>query len=148
MNPKTRNIIIVIVIVGAVLAWIVSDKSPSTPQPAQTTKCQSASASQIEAIQSGIQSVQASNSIKTAFVVKSPDYNNVYFVAAKIYGPNMENGEGPGLWAMGGTPDQPATIMSVNAFATSFTNYPDGSKTDAKLSQFDAGGQEAIECAK
>ena len=37
---------------------------------------------------------------------------------------------------------------SVDGFALQFSDWGDGTKTDAQLYQFDDGAQEAIECAK
>jgi hypothetical protein len=51
------------------------------------------------------------------------------------------------LWAISGEFEQPGLTYSVNPFALEFSDWGDGTKTDAQLSQFDDGAQEAIACA-
>lgn len=101
----------------------------------------------MEYIRAGIQGVQQSNDILPGFAVRSNDYERVWFVAAEITGPGIEPKQAIGLWAINGELDEPGIILSVNGFALEFTEYPDGSTTDAQTSQFDDGAQEALACA-
>lgn len=118
-----------------------------TLQPAQSSRCLPASPQQMEYIRAGIQGVQQSNDVLPGFAVRSNDYERVWFVAAEIIGPGIEPKQAIGLWAINGELDQPGIILSVNGFALEFTEYPDGSATDAQISQFDDGAQEALACA-
>ena len=82
--------------------------------------------------------------------MKSDDYEQVYFVAAKIYGPGIDEnkGAGPGIWAISGTLENPGITLAVDGFAQQFSDWTDGSKTDAKTSPADRGAQEAKYCAQ
>ena len=119
--------------------------TPSTPDP---SRCMPASPAQLEAIRSGIKDVQSSNDVRKGFAVLSKDYQRVYFVAAKIYGPSMDNGAGPGVWAISGTGDNPGATFSVNSYAREFSNWGDGSKTQAAITMQADGAREAETCAK
>jgi tetratricopeptide (TPR) repeat protein len=124
-----------------------------TPQPSPTDQatgltCQPASQAQFNRVQEGIQSLQASNYIQSAYALKSNDFENVYFVAAIIYGPNMESGVGPGIWAISGDPNQPKIALSIDGYATEFTQYPDANSTDFELSMSNHGAQEVKQCAE
>lgn len=118
-----------------------------TVPPTQPSRCLPASPQQMEYIRAGIQGVQQSNDVLPGFAVRSNDYERVWFVAAEITGPGIEPKQAIGLWAINGELDQPGIILSVNGFALEFTEYPDGSTTDAQTSQFDDGAQEALACA-
>ena len=86
--------------------------------------------------------------------VRSNDFKKVYFVAAKIYGPGIEDGEGPGVWFITGDPTSPGMIMSVNSYAKLFSDYPDANTTKTgALSNLQAtmsndGAMEARNCAE
>lgn len=127
---------------------VPTEPPPPTNTPIEKpTRCIPASIAQINVIQSGIKDIQNSNNIQTAWAVKSNDYENVWFIAAQIVGPGIEPGQVIGLWATSGNPDNPGMILSANPFAVEFSSYPDGSRTDAQISQFDDGAQEALLCA-
>ncbi len=121
------------------------------PQPTATetksSRCVPATDEQMDAIRTGMDSLHPLNTVKSGWAVKSNDYENVWFVAAKIYGDGMEDGAGPGLWAMGGTPSEPNGIFSVDGFALEFSTWADGPKSDFAISTFDDGAQEALLCA-
>jgi len=59
----------------------------------------------------------------------------------------MENGVGPGVWAISGDPDNPGLTYSVNNFAKEFSTWPDASKTDATIESSAHGVSEAIQCS-
>ena len=126
---------------------VVATSAPTIEGP-MASRCVPASEKQFLNIQDGVNGLDANNSIKTAWAVKSTDFNNVWMVAAFIYGPGIEEGAGPGVWAISGDPDNPGLTLSVDGFAKSFTSYPDASQTDAKIMGYEDGIQEAIECAK
>lgn len=115
-----------------------------TPTP---SRCEPASTAQADWIRVGVQGVQQSNDIGLAFAVRSADYVRVWFVAAMITGPGMEEGVGPGVWAMGGEEEDPNGVFSANAFALEFSDWGDGARTDAEFSMERDGAREAEACA-
>jgi hypothetical protein len=108
-----------------------------------SSRCVAASSEQIAAIQDGVDDIAKDNYIKTGYAVKSNSFENVWMVAAKIYGPGMGNGTGPGVWAISGS----GMVLSVNGTAKSFSPLPDASKTDAAITAGDDGVSEAEQCA-
>lgn len=109
-------------------------------------RCQPATAEQIASINRGIKAVDHQNEIRTGYAVKSKQFQNVYIVAAKIYGPGMENGTGPAVWAVGG--GNPNAVTSVDGYAKQFSDWPDASDTQAGITMGSDGTQEAKSCAE
>ncbi len=118
-----------------------------SPKP-DTSRCIPATVKQLDFINYAVSSLQASNYIKDGWAVKSNDFENVYMVATLIYGPSIEDGAGPAVFAIGGDPDNPHTWLAVDGFAKEFTGLPDASKTDAEITISADGVKEASQCAK
>ena len=123
---------------------------PATEQPIdEETRCVPASQGQIDRIRSGVKAIDTNNDIREVWAVKSTDYSNVWFVAAKIYGSGIENGTPEAaIWAINGDPQSPGITLSVDGFAKQFSDWPDGSTTDAKTTMQDDGALEAQTCAR
>ena len=87
--------------------------------------------------------------IRTDRAVRSGDFESVYFVAADIEGPGVEDDDGIAVWAIVGDIDPfRGLINSVPGFATEFSDWPDGSTTDAQLSGREDGVDEAKRCVE
>jgi hypothetical protein len=87
----------------------------------------------------------------SAKAVKSPDFNNVYFVAVKFKASGV--GNQVGVWAINGKlPQKPADLaglsLSVNSIAQQFTVWPDADKTQARIAKNDRSSATAIKCLK
>lgn len=124
----------------------------NTPVPTATeiksSRCIPATNLQLESIRLGVKGISEQNDIKTGWAVKSSDYENAWFVAAKIYGPGMENGTGPGLWIISGDPENPSSgAFSVDGFAKEFSDRGTGETVGLDFSMSDDGAQEALLCA-
>lgn len=114
----------------------------------KVSRCIPASDTQLNSIQAGLKRVNNETSIKTAWAVKSKDQAELWMVSAMIYGPEMEDGVGPGLWGMEGDPEEEGKVYAVDGFALKYSDWPDGSKGDVKLSTlFTDGAQEVMKCA-
>jgi hypothetical protein len=131
---------------GIIQIAIPTDLPTEKPTTQRDPRCIPASDLQYRNITEGLDT-STSVYINTAWAVKSNDYENVYYVAAMLYGPGMEEGAGPGVWLITGDPKKPGLTFSVGGFATSFSSWGDGGKTDAMFSQLDDGWQEANDCA-
>lgn len=120
---------------------------PTDIPPSINARCVAASQLQTENIRSGIKDIQQSNDVSNGWAVKSNDFENVWFVAAQITGPNIAPNQAIGVWAISGDPASPGLTYSVNSFAIEFSSWPDGSTTDAQTSMSDDGAQQAYDCA-
>lgn len=130
-----------------------TDDATSTPTPPATTepteateateppstRCESASAALVTAIESGL-TVTGGGSLSNAVIVRSADFENVYFVAARIEGEGMDSTVG--VWATNG-PDADGLIFSADALAREFSEWGDG----PGFSSSDDGFAEARDCA-
>jgi hypothetical protein len=105
-------------IFGVILVVTLSMCSGYKDNPTtQASRCESASAVQLEYINAGVKGVASYNFVRSGSTVKSEDYANAYFVAAKVYGPGIEDGTGPGVWFITGDKDSPGLVFSVNSYA-------------------------------
>jgi hypothetical protein len=87
----------------------------------------------------------------SAKAVRSPDFNNVYFVAVKFKASGV--GNQIGVWAINGKlPQKPADLagltLSVNSIAQQFTVWPDADRTQAQIAKNDRSIAAAIKCLK
>lgn len=80
--------------------------------------------------------------------MKSKDYSKVWMIAAEIEGPGVDGDSQIATWASNGLDASTGLILSVDGFAKEFSDWPDGSKTDAGTSQSDDGVAEAKACVK
>jgi hypothetical protein len=142
-------------VAGLVLVWLVAVLvacgGPATvapaPAPASASRCVPASAAQMERIRAGVRGRQRFFEAGKGWAVQSKDLRLVWFVAAKLCGAGHDNCVGPGVWALSGESDQAGPTYSVDAVAKEFSDFGDGSKTDAKLDMSRDGAREAMECA-
>lgn len=142
---KVITVLVTIVILVICGIWFFSIQNEYN-KPSK--RCIPATEAQLDFINYAVSIDMASNYIQTGYAVKSNDYKNVYMVAVLLYGPSMEEGTGPAVFAVGGDPETPHTWMAVNAFAKEFTDLPDASTTDAQITISADGVEESISCAK
>ena len=93
----------------------------------------------LSAIEQGL-TVTGGGSLSNGQVVRSDDFENVYFVAAQIEGEGME--DSVGVWATN-DPGGDGTIFSAEGFAREFSDWGDG----PGFSPSDDGLDEARDCA-
>ena len=101
------------------------------------TRVEPASEKQIKYISGGIKK-ETNAEIGEVYVVKSNDFDNVYFCATRLSGPGISN-DCIGVWSISGDKNNPGMIFSVNGIAKQFSDYPDGSKTQANIKMSDDG---------
>lgn len=117
-------------------------RRPATPTPA--SRCQPAPAILLDSIAEGL-TVNGGGDLRNGWTVHSNDFQKAYFVAAEITGSGM--GGSVGLWVTN-DPNNPTMLFSVNTMAKEFSQWGDGTKTDAAFSQADDGAREALDCAQ
>ena len=120
--------------------------SPGASSKSTAEGCLEVADSLLAAIGAGVTGLDNSNSVIRAAAVKSPDFAEVWFVAAEIAGPGIEKGEVVGVWATnrGADNSRPGLIMSVDPYAKAFSDWGDAASTDAKIS----AGDRSVDLAK
>ena len=117
----------------------------ATTEPTEAaTRCEPADPELLALIAQRL-TVQGGGELRNGWMVRSGDFEKVYFVAAEITGEGME--DVVGLWSTN-EPTHPGILVSVNGFANEFSDWLDGRKSDAQLSTADDGAAEAVECVK
>jgi len=101
------------------------------------SRVESASEKQIEKIKFGIKK-ETNAEIGKIFVVKSNDFEKVYFIATRLSGPGISD-DCIGVWAISGDKNDPGMIFSVNGIAKEFSDYPAGNKTTTNVTMSDDG---------
>jgi hypothetical protein len=125
----------------------------ATPQPtalpAFLARCLDVSVEKINSIETGL-TVDTGVFLnhETAQAVKSNDFSKVFFIAAEVDGPEMEGNGQIGIWASNDLDDDKGLIFAVGGLAVNFSEWGDGSKTDAHLSLNNDGAEDAEECVR
>lgn len=117
----------------------------NTPRPAAQS-CQPASAALLASIAEGL-TVNGGGRLVNGWTVRSNDFQRIHFLAASIVGPGLEDQRTIGLWAIN-DPANPTIAYAVNGAAVEFSDWGDGSKTDAAFSINDDGAGPALDCAR
>lgn len=79
-----------------------------------------------------------------ASAVKSSEHNKAYYIAIRFTTRGVDDDEG--VWASNSLDPGSGVIMSVDAIAKEFTDWPDASTTDAAMSSTDQGAKDALSC--
>ncbi len=127
----------------------------ATPQPkptptagtpaASANRCVVVSQKKLNRI-ADLLTVSGGGSLANGHAVKSNDFESLWFIAATINGPQMGS-KTIGIWATNTLKAVTGGIFSVDAFAEEFSDWVVGSTTDANITQYDDGAQEAAQCA-
>lgn len=119
------------------------DQTPD-PEPSKPEGCLSVKRGVAQQIASARESGTGMKAGPAA-AVKSPDFENVYFVAMRFKAMDIE--DQVGVWATNSLkPRGAATIMAVDGFAQQFTTWPDADKTGAAISSADPSADAANAC--
>jgi hypothetical protein len=150
-NPKQQKnlqIGIVAFFFICIICLAITFMSGGGTSASPSDRCVPASTAQIEIIRSGIKGVDANNDIIAVWAVRSNDFSRVWFVAAEITGAGIESKSAIGVWTIPGELEQPsAGAWSVNGMANEFSDWGDGTSTQAQMSMDDDGAKEAESCA-
>lgn len=105
--------------------------SSSEPEPTETLACEDVDSVVLDSIEAGSEEDTGPIEISRGSAYKSPNYEQVYFVAAEFSSAGVDSETG--VWALTSIdPDAPGLIVAADSFAQGFTVYPDGDKmTDA-----------------
>lgn len=126
-----------------------SEPVQPTTSPEPDVDCITVAQSTIDALNTSLAAIQSGNGITAAYAVKASERENVYFVAADITGGGMEPGDATALWATNDdvTVDpHSGLVFSVNGGALAFSDWADGTTTDAAFSANEDGAQDALDC--
>ena len=91
--------------------------------------------------------------LSDVWVTKSDDFENVWFVGAKLNGLGLDEDTHVAVWATSlinedGEYTGTGLIFSVGGFANEFSDWGDGGSTDAEMSLSDDGAEEVQECVE
>lgn len=123
----------------------------TSTQPTSTvslaTACTPANANYVDAVLQEIQAVDPDNKVDAAWEVQSKAAPNLWFVAAKISGPQINTGTLPAVWGLFTHPAGYFDIYAINSSAMD-SSYSDwGEDSDPVLSMQTDGAQAAYDCA-
>lgn len=120
--------------------------TPTTTTPAASAnRCVAVSQKKLNRI-ADLLTVSGGGSLTNGHAVRSNDFESLYFIAATINGPQMGSNT-IGIWATNTLKAVTGGVLAVDAFADQFSDWVVGSTTDANITQYDDGAQEAAKCA-
>jgi hypothetical protein len=130
----------------ASVAAPTSTQQPTLPPDPTATPtpdlCQSVQPELLAAIAQGL-TVSGGGSLPQGAAYRSPDHEQVWYIAARIAGEGIDNVIG--VWATNRL-DASGMILSVDAIANEFSDWADGRTTDAQLNTTDPGAVRARQC--
>ena len=136
------------VFIGLGISAYVGDGSQTTSSG--SSRCVSVSPHVLDNIAHGIHQMPGSGGAEVTLsngkAVHSDDFQQAYFVAARLEGPRIGSDQ-VGLWVVNDL-YQPGLTFSVNDAAKLFSDWGDGGSTDAHFSTSDDGASEAEDCAR
>ena len=123
-----------------------------TIKPTNTTTipddCAPATSAYLEVIREGIFDSDFNYTVKTGWAVESNAAEDLLFVAAKIYGDDIDSrGTLPGVWGMYTYSDGYIEIYAINDVAQDYSYTLWGEDSDPDLSMQSDGAQDAYDCA-
>lgn len=116
-----------------------ANSAPADPEP--SSDCEEPTPALLRAIEEGNESVAFKLGNAAAYL--SPDYKQVYFVAAEMSGPGLEDGD-VGVWAT--TNLETGPILAVDGFARQFSVWPDSDQGQMDIGAADPGVGKAKDC--
>ena len=128
---------------GSDLANEAASYSESSP----SSQCESVPASMVSVLADAL-TVGGGGSIGNAAAVRSGSFERLYFIAAEIDGPGLEERGDIGVWASNRLEGGAGMIFSVNAMAEEFSQFGSGRTTDANITMSDDGARAAEDCVE
>ena len=122
-------------------------KPSNTNTPSPSGSCTLASSDFLEAIREIIVDVGQNYTVQTGWAVQSNEAEDLWFVAAKIHGDDIETGVSlPGVWALFTYSDGYIDIYAINDTAQEYSFTLWGEDSDPVLSMDSNGAQSAYNC--
>lgn len=107
-------------------------------------RCSTATSTLLSAIENGL-TINGGGSLRNAQVVRSNDFENVYFVSADLEGPGLDADDDVATWATNSL-DGSGPIFSVDAVASEMSDWGNSGATQAGLNMADDGARESARC--
>jgi hypothetical protein len=111
-------------------------------------RCARATSEFLEAIRDGISDIDLNYTVETGWAVQSNEAEELWFVAAKVYGDDIEpEGTLPGVWGLATGPDGSIDVYAINELAKDYSFTLWGEDSDPVLTMVSDGAQDAYNCA-
>lgn len=81
-------------------------------------------------------------------VVASEDEEGLHFVAAEVVGEDLDDEASIGVWVVVGNLEPDPQVLSVNAVARYLSDWPDGTKSERRVTMAVDGGEASQECVE
>ena len=110
--------------------------------------CNPISPSMVEVLNNGLKKSEDMLDEKTAMSVKSKSFDNIYFIAAEVTGPNIHPDDKIGVWASNSLIPGEGMVWSINWTASNFSVWPSGEKSQARITMSDDGARDSASCSE
>lgn len=129
--------------------WNIASSGPTVTKPSKQVVlsiCNPAPEAVINRISSGL-TIAGGGSIRKAFVVKSNDYESVFFISVDLQGKGLEGERDVATFATNRL-DSTGLTLSVDAVADEFSDWPLGKNTSFGISMIDDGVSDSRSCVE
>ena len=135
--------------VSATVSSSLPSETPTSGPTADVNRCLPPTQKQLAAIQAGVKIINTDNEIRKGYAVQSIAADNLWFFAAKIYGPDFDGGSSsePAVWSFYNTNDTPFNIYTINETAFQYSNFNFGGQASPLIDMRIDGAENAYECA-
>lgn len=143
------------VIIGGIISLliVISSVSDSQEKVIQTTqqteqevtkedRCLDVPSNALSRIEIGLTADDLS--LRNAKAVRSNDFEKVYFVSAYIQSESLPEAD-IATFSMNNL-DGPTSVLAINDSAKEFTDWPDGDRTQSRMTLSDDGARESRDC--
>jgi hypothetical protein len=110
---------------------------------ASAADCLTVSNAMASAVAEGAESGTGMQAVRAA-AVKSPDFENVYFIAVEFTATGISSQQG--VWASNSLNPGGGIIMAADSTAQQFTDWPDADSTDSQIAITDPSIRAALAC--
>jgi hypothetical protein len=129
-----------------------SGRSAANTNSASRAQCLAVPTATIANIETGVRAqFRGSTHFSNYQAVRSPDHTHIYYVAAKVGSVSGADDWGVAIWALNRLDHgsgETGLIWATPEIATRYTDWGNGSQTQARFGRQDVGYRQAKECAR
>lgn len=144
---RPKHGLLTLAIAACAMALPCPVPASAAPKTSRFGACVRVNAQWASRVVEGMKSDVGPVTIRRSGAVRSPDFQKVWFIAIRFDAVGAPGSVG--VWATNGDPASARStgiVMSVDAFAQAFTDWPRADKSDARISKTDPGAAAAKAC--
>jgi hypothetical protein len=139
-----RLLVMMVLLVAGCGADSGGSDSSEAAEPTTSSRCRPASAALVGTVSEGLLQQDPPLTLSNMHVVKSDDFESVYFVSGMLRGQGLD---GEVATFATNADDGSGLTFAVDGIAQEFSDWGHGDTTDANMTMADDGARESADCA-